>query len=295
MARTETEKQWTILSLIQWSEGYLAEKGVESPRLNAELLLAAALGYDRIDLYTRFDKPLTRDELDRYKSLFIRRANREPLQYILGYVDFYGRRFTVRRGVLIPRPETEHVIEATIELIRETEKKTLRILDIGTGSGCIAITLAAEIENAHITAIDISHDALEVARENAVKYGMNGRISLQEADILQANAAIPGAGSYDMVVANPPYIPIHEWDELAEEVKMHEPRYALTDDADGLTYIKRIAEIAPGLLKKDGWLICEIGHEQFDSVQMLFSSHGARDIRHWNDLSGIKRIIGGNW
>ncbi len=295
MASTQIENQWTILSLIQWSEKYLTENGIENPRLNAELMLASALGCNRIDLYTRFDKPLVREELDRYRALFRRRVKREPLQYILGYTDFYGRRFLVRPGVLIPRPETEHIVEATIGLMKETNIQSPRILEIGTGSGCIAITLAAEIENATITAIDVADEALKVAGENAVQHSMNGKISFRKVNILDTDANIPDAGDYDFVVSNPPYIPKDEWDSLADEIKLHEPKNALTDEDDGLTYLKRLAERASDLLKSGGWLICEIGYNQFDSVQLLFSSYGAREIRYWNDLSGIKRIIGGTW
>lgn len=295
MASNESKKNWTILSLIQWSEKYLTEKGIESPRLNAELLLAAALNCNRIDLYTRFDKPLVQEELDRYKALFVRRLNREPLQYILGYADFYGRRFIVRPGVLIPRPETEHIIEATIGLLKEKEIKSPRILDIGTGSGCIVVSLAAEIDDAVLTAIDVSEDTLKVASQNAVRHSMNGRITFKKIDILDRYVAVPDAGSYNFIVANPPYIPKQDWETLQDEIKVHEPKHALTDESDGLTYYKRITDLAPQLLKNDGWLICEIGYDQYESVHILISSKGAKEVRHWNDLSGIKRIIGGNW
>ncbi len=295
MASQESQKKWTILSLIQWSENYLTEKRIDSPRLNAELMLAAALNCKRIDLYTRFDKPLVQEELDHYKTLFVRRLNREPLQYILGYADFYGRRFAVRPGVLIPRPETEHIIEAVLEIIKEKEIKSPRILDIGTGSGCIAVSLAAEIDDAMLTAIDVSEDTLEIAKQNAVQHLLNGRITFQKVDILDRYVAVPEAGSFDFIAANPPYIPKKEWDSLQDEIRLHEPKHALTDDDDGLTYYKRITGLAPQLLKNDGWLICEIGHDQYESVRMLIESKGAREIRHWNDLSGIKRIIGGNW
>lgn len=295
MARTGIENQWTILSLIQWSETYLAEKGIESPRLNAELMLASALSCDRIDLYTRFDRPLVREELDRYKALLRRRVKHEPLQYILGHVDFYGRRFLVRPGVLIPRPETEHIVEVTLALMKKTGIQSPRILDVGTGSGCIAITLAAEIESAAVTAIDVSTEALKIAAKNVGQYSMNGNITVREVDILDTGTEIPGAGEYDFVVSNPPYIPRNEWDLLAEEIRLYEPKYALTDEADGFTYIKRLAALAPGLLKKDGWLICEIGYNQFENAKLIFSSRGACEIQCWNDLSGIQRIIGGSW
>jgi len=295
MGRTQNEKNWTILSLIQWSESYLTEKGIDSPRLNAEQMLSAALGCKRIDLYTRFDKPLVKEELDKYKSLFLRRVNREPLQYILGYTEFYGRRFAVRPGVLIPRPETEHIIEITINMVRSGEIAEPRILDIGTGSGCIAVSLASELPGSSITAIDISKDALAIAQENAEHNSVNGKITFLEMDILTSSAAVPNAGSYHFVVTNPPYIPKGEWEELPAEIKEHEPRYALTDEADGLTYLKRISELAPSLLCENGWLLCEVGYTQSEDVRMLFTANGARKVNTWKDLSGIERIIGGNW
>ncbi len=295
MPNTGTKKNWTILSLIQWSETYLAEKGIESPRLNAEQMLAAALGCKRIDLYTRFDKPLVQEELDVYKKLFLRRLNREPLQYILGSAEFYGRRFSVRPGVLIPRPETEHLVESAMEVLREQEIKSPRILDIGTGSGCVAVTLAAEIEDALIVAVDNSEDALAVARENAVVYSMNGRVDFKNVNILDPDTTLPRGGTFHIVVANPPYIPKNEWEELPDEIKVHEPKSALTDDSDGLKYLKRLAELAPDILEKNGWLLCEVGYDQAENVQMFFQSSGAREVRCWKDLSGINRIVGGIW
>jgi release factor glutamine methyltransferase len=295
MESTAAEKRWTILSLIQWSETYLAERGIESPRLNAELLLARVLGMQRLDLYTRFDKPLIDDELARYKSLFLRRLKREPLQYILGYVDFYGRRFQVKPGVLIPRPETEHIIEATIDLLKEREIPSQRIIDIGTGSGCIAITLTAEIPTATVTAVDISDDAVYLAGVNAENYSVHDRINIRKLNILDPFVAIPDAGTYDVIVSNPPYISYSEWEKLPDEIKVHEPKVALTDGGDGLAYIRRLSELAPDVLKKGGWLICEIGYDQFDSVEKIFTSAGLHEIRYWKDLNGIRRIIGGIW
>ncbi len=295
MSDTDTKKDWTILSLLQWSEQYLADKGIESPRLNAEQMLAVALGYKRIDLYTRFDKPLVQEELDRYKTLFVRRVNREPLQYILGYTEFYGRRFAVRSGVLIPRPETEHLVESVLEILAAQNISPSRILDVGTGSGCIAVTLAAELENASITAIDISDDALSVAYENAGTYSVVDRIVFKKINILDSNIGNNGEERFHVIAANPPYIPKNEWEKLPDEIKVHEPKYALTDDDDGMTYLKRLAQIAPGSLEKNGWLLCEVGYDQSEDVQLLLRSNGAQDIKLWKDLSGINRIVGGSW
>jgi release factor glutamine methyltransferase len=293
MKRNDTERQWNILSLIRWSEDYLAEKGMESPRLNAELLLAHALGYERLDLYTRFDKPLVREELDRYKSFFLRRVNGEPLQYILGYREWYGRRFAVRPGVLIPRPETEHLLEAALEIVGLIETDSPEILDIGTGTGCIAITLALEIPGAQILAVDRAYEARDLATENSAVHGVTDRVSIEVLDILREN--VPGDRTFDIVVANPPYIPVDEWSRLPGEIRVHEPERALTDGGDGLTFYRRFAEIAGGLLNEQGWLLCEVGHNQAGRVTDLFRRHNAGEIRTWNDLSGITRIIGGSW
>jgi release factor glutamine methyltransferase len=293
MKQNDTGRRWTILSLIRWSEDYLAEKGMESPRLNAELLLAHSLGCERLDLYTRFDKPLVREELDRYKSLFLRRMNGEPLQYILGYREWYGRRFTVRPGVLIPRPETEHLLEAALEIAGLMETDEPDILDIGTGTGCIAITLALEIPGAHILAIDRADEARDLAAENAAVHEVTDRVTIEGLDILREH--VPGDRTFDLVVANPPYIPVDEWSRLPGEIRVHEPEQALTDGADGLAFYRRFAEIAGGLLNEQGWLLCEVGHDQAGRVTDLFTRNNAREIKTWNDLSGITRIIGGSW
>jgi release factor glutamine methyltransferase len=180
MTRDNTEKQWTILSLITWSENYLKEKGIESPRLTSELLLAGTLSCDRVYLYTHFDQPLTKEELERYKSFFLRKVNREPIQYIFNRCEFYGRSYYVDNRVLIPRPETEHMIDAVIVQVKESPESHHTILDVGTGSGIIAITLALESSEISVSAIDNSEDALEVAAINADRYGMREGFTLSE-------------------------------------------------------------------------------------------------------------------
>lgn len=292
MSHAAPEKQWTILSLLQWSEAYLSEKQIESPRLTAELLLASVLNCERIHLYTRFDQPLVREELDQYKTLLRRRLRREPLQYILGYTEFFGRRIRVREGVLIPRPETEHVVEAALEIVRDRNMEDPLILDIGTGSGCIALTLAQELPRAKILAIDVSEEALTIAHENVTLHGVDRQVSLKKLDVFHSQISIPDEGNYDLIVSNPPYISRNEWEQLPDEIKLHEPKYALTDGDDGLRFYKRMAHLAPKLLRKNGWLICEVGYDQFERVEALFDAH---EIRCWKDLSGIKRIIGGTW
>jgi release factor glutamine methyltransferase len=295
MTHTRTDTTWTILSLIQWSDKYLRARGIEHPRLNAERMLASVLGCERIQLYTRFDQPLRQRELEAYKSLFLRRLEREPLQYILGETEFYGRRFAVRPPVLIPRPETEHLVEAAIETAGILGGGAIRILDAGTGSGCIAVTLAAELPDALVTAVDLSSAALEVARENAESHGVAARIGFHCTDMHAADLPLPAAGRYDIVAANPPYIPVDVWKRLPVEIKDHEPESALTDGGDGLSHYRKLSVRAPNLLNPGGWMLCELGHDQFARAAELFTAEGARQIRMWNDLNDIKRIIGGTW
>jgi release factor glutamine methyltransferase len=294
MTRDSTEKQWTILSLITWSENYLKEKGIESPRLTSELLLAGTLSCDRVYLYTHFDQPLTKEELERYKSGFLRRVNREPIQYILNRSEFYGRSFYVDTRVLIPRPETEHLIEAVIGQLKESPKRHHMVLDIGTGSGIIAITLTLEYSEISVTAIDNSKDALEVAAINANRYGIRERIRFIGIDVMDENLSLEPK-SYDILVSNPPYIAAADWRQLPDEIRFFEPAKALTDRGDGYTYYRRIASLANSLLRENGAVIVEVGFGQSEEVETIFRNRGAKSIQKQKDYAGIVRVLGGKW
>lgn len=277
----------TILNAIELSSEYLNKKGVESSRINAEILLAHILNCKRLDLYMKFDQPLTEDETNEYRELIKRRGLREPLQYIIGKVEFYGLEFTVNRNVLIPRPETEILVE---EIINQSDKnQSLHILDIGTGSGNIAISLAKNLLNSIITSIDINNYAVELAKENAKLNNLNGRLVFEEADINDYN--LRDTQKFDVIVSNPPYISQKDYIKLEKELLEHEPKNALTDEADGFTFYSLISKKAPNLLNKNGKLYFEIAQGQADKVSELLSNNGFVNIKSINDYSGIKRII----
>lgn len=281
----------TILTLIQKSTAFFEEKGIGEPKLSAEHLMAHALGVKRLQMYLRFDQPVQETELESFRTMVRRRLRHEPVQYIVGTTEFYGLEFAVSPAVLIPRPETEHLIDTFLDLRKsELLRPDLRLLDVGTGSGAIAVTLAKHLQDARITATDISEEALGVARANAMLHGLEERIHFLRHDILTDRAAEAGA-PFDVVVSNPPYIPKDEIPELQPEVRDHEPLAATTDGADGLRFYRRFAEAAAELLTEGGLLAVEIGHGQSEAVQALFSDAGLRDIAVRKDYAGIDRVV----
>lgn len=281
----------TIQTLLRKSTAFFEEKGIGEPKLSAEHLMAHALGVKRLQMYLRFDQPLRDDELERFRAMVRRRLKHEPVQYIVGTTEFYGLEFTVSPAVLIPRPETEHLIDTFLDLRKsELLRPDLRLLDIGTGSGAIAVTLAVHMPELCVTATDLSEDVLEVARENAARHGVEERMQFLRHDILKESPATTGA-PFDIVVSNPPYIPTDEVAELQPEIREHEPLEAATDGADGLRYYRRIAVILPDLIKNGGLLAVEIGHGQSAEVESLFADAGLRDITVRQDYAGIDRVV----
>jgi release factor glutamine methyltransferase len=289
MEITVKQETWTILSLIEWSSKYLADKGFESSRLNVELLLAHTLGYERIQLYTNFDKPLTKEELAVFKSYLHRRLNHEPLDYILGESEFMGLKFEVNTNVLMPRPETELLVEQVIQHCREELQRTFHILDIGTGSGNIAVSLKKFLSNVSVDALDVSEDALVVARKNAERHGVTGGINFIQENIL--NASLQLHTTYDVIVSNPPYVSKAEFPTLQPEVRDFEPSIATTDNADGLSFYERIAEVGNVLLKNTGLVFLEIGYNQSENVLKIFSEKGYLNIELVPDFNGILRVM----
>ncbi|MBU1298991.1 MAG: peptide chain release factor N(5)-glutamine methyltransferase [Bacteroidetes bacterium] len=291
MESRDSEKIWTITELIGWSSAYLKEKGFEDARLNAELLLCHTLNYKRIDLYTKFDKPLTNTELALYKSYFKRRLDHEPLQYIIGEARFMGLKFKVDKRVLIPRQETEILVEQVINKCRNFEGQ-INILDIGVGSGNIAVSLAKFIENALVTAIDISTGALEVAKLNIENNNVSDRVELINHDIfdkLNLNK------KFDIVVSNPPYISKQEFKEVSADVSRYEPRLATTDGCDGLTYYRRIADVSRSILNNIGNVFVEIAYNQNEDVTRIFSEMGYVNLETVKDYSGNHRVVKAEW
>jgi release factor glutamine methyltransferase len=275
----------TVLQVLQNTAGFFARKGIDSPRLNIEHLLADALGKRRIDLYLEFDRTLSENELAPLREKVRRRAEGEPLQYLLGSWDFFGRAFRTDPRALIPRPETEVLVEIVLKVIRAELSSRTRLLDVGTGSGVLAITFALECPNLQIVGSDVSPSALNLARENAEKQGLNHRIEWVESDLLSSVA-----GSFDFLVANLPYIPTAELPKLAPEVK-RDPQLALDGGPDGLVVIRRLLQDAPRVLRDGAFVILEVGFDQASRVADLLTAQKFRDISVENDYQGVRRFV----
>lgn len=253
----------TVLEVISKSSDFLAKKGVESARLQTELLLAHVLQLPRMKLYLNFERKLTEPELDSLRKLVQRRGQREPLQHLIGSTSFCGFEMAVSRHVLIPRPETELLAEAGWQFLSAFNPQPSTALDFGTGSGCIAIALATKCPSTRIVALDLSADALTVAQQNATKNGVTERIEFRQSD---GFAAIKPGESFDLIVSNPPYIPSAEIETLQPEVRDHDPRGALDGGADGLDFYRRLATEAAAFLKPQGKLMIEFGEGQADPI-----------------------------
>jgi release factor glutamine methyltransferase len=274
-----------LLEVLRGAESYLTARGVGNPRLNAEHLLAHALGLKRMELYLQFDRPLGEAERAPLRDMVKRRGNREPLQHILGTVEFHGRTFASDKRALIPRPETEQLVEITLEIARP--KNSPALLDIGTGSGVIALTLALELPGAALHATDLSPDALALAGENAARHELSDRVRFSQADLLPAEPTF-----FDIIVANLPYIPTNEIPTLSEEVR-HDPVTALDGGEDGLDLIRRLIETAPGRLAPGGAILLELGLGQGDAAASLLSERKFRDISVRPDYQNIPRFAVG--
>ncbi len=274
-----------LLDVLRSTERYLADRGVDNPRLNAEHLLAHALGLKRMELYLQFDRPLGETERAPLRDLVKRRGAREPLQHILGTAEFYGRTFGCDRRALVPRPETEQLVEFALELAKTKTGPT--ILDIGTGSGVIALTVALELPAAALHATDASPDALTLAAENAARHQAIDRVTFHQADLLP-----PGDTPFDLIIANLPYLPTGDMSALAPEVR-HDPPAALDGGPDGLSDIRRLIESAPALLVPGGALLLEIGFGQAQAVHSLLDARKFRDISVRSDYQNIPRFAVG--
>ncbi len=285
----EPKRIWTVLDLIRWTQGFFAGKGIDSPRLDAELLLAKVLGMDRMGLYISYDRPLDLSELAAFRGLVQERARRVPVKYLLGECEFMSLRFEVGPGVLVPRPETEHLVERAVERLKESPTTQPLVYDVCTGSGCVAVALAKACDNAYVAASDLSRAALQVAKRNVVQHDLASRITLVAGDLL---AAFPSDVRADLIVSNPPYVRESEWAALQPEIVEHEPREALVAGADGLDCIRRLIADAPARLKPGGALLCEIGHDQAAAAASLVQAVGAYapPVFH-KDLAGIARVL----
>ncbi len=284
--KAPSEPPWTIRRVLGWTAPHFEKQGVDSPRLTAEVLLAHVLGVDRVRLYVDFDRPLTKAELAAFRALISRRSAGEPTQYLTGRREFYNRSFQVDRRVLIPRPETELLVD---EVLRSLPRdQPLQLLDLCTGSGCIAITLAAERPLASVFATDLSKDACDVARANAEALKVADRVTVVQGDLFQPLAPT----LFDMVVANAPYVRSADIAGLSPEVRQ-EPHGALDGGADGLDLIRRIAAEAHRWLKPGGLLALELGETQGSAVRQLLNSEGYAGVQVEQDLARQDRLAFG--
>ncbi len=288
----QAEKEWRCIELLQTTAAYFEEKQVSEARLSAELLLCHVLKESRLQLYLQHSRPVYPDELAAFRALCRKRLEGWPVQYLTGEQFFFGRAFMVDPRVLIPRPETELVLEHALERFSRSggTRGTPEILDIGTGSGCIAVTAALQLPGAQITAVDLSGEALEVARENARTYGVESSIRFIETDMFAQDFLRGHEDTFDLIVSNPPYIPDSEWDDLQIEVRNHEPRMALTASG-GLECYRAVTCGAARLLRRNGLLCFELHADGARSVSGLMQEIGFRYLELQKDYSGCDRIL----
>jgi release factor glutamine methyltransferase len=279
----------TVASVRAWAIRELKGTEEKSPTFAADLLIAAVLGWDRVRVLSHAEEPVSQSSWDRLQDLVLRRARGEPLQYLTGVQEFYGMAFRVGPGVLIPRPETEILVEKAIQLMRN-DNPGARFVDVGTGSGCIAVSVAHEIPTASGCAVDISAAALEMARENATRHGVDGRLHLIRSNLLDC---FPRTPCFDYVFCNPPYVALEDYDSLAQEVRGHEPGLALFGGETGLDLYRALIPEIPSRLVPKGYLLLELGAGQVKKIKPLVEVAGLFVETILNDLQGIPRCLVG--
>lgn len=281
---------WTIKKLLDWVSGYFAEKGVDSPRLSGELLLCHVLGLERIQLYTLFDRAVDPPQLAQLRALVKRAGEHEPIAYLVGRCEFYSLPLKITSDCLIPRPETEGLVEKAIMFLRQREGAQ-QVLDLCTGSGCIAAAVAKNVKEVEVVATDISDAALKVAAENMEKLKLTEKVRLLCGDLFDPIIEGLGAARFDLIVSNPPYVSEPEYAALDKNVKDYEPADALLAGADGLDVYKRIVEKVDDFLKPDGALMMEIGYAQGPAIRELLEASGAfKTITIEKDFANNDRI-----
>ncbi|TVP55030.1 MAG: peptide chain release factor N(5)-glutamine methyltransferase [Gemmatimonadales bacterium] len=289
----EEGKPWSVLRLLRWSTRYLEDKGITDVRSDVEHLLADTLDMRRLDLYLHHERPLSATELSAFRPRLLERARRRPLQYILGVASFRELELAVDERVLIPRPETEELVEAVLSRVREWGREDLEAIDVGTGSGAIALSLLAEGPFRRVVGVDRSGAALEVARENAERLGMTGRVEFLEGDLVEP---IGTGERFDVLVSNPPYVAPGEWAELAPEVRDFEPRIALEAGDDGLAFYGRLVADGGRILRPGGFMALEVGAGQAPRVAEWIRGHpGWERPVVLRDMAGRDRIVLSGW
>ena len=285
----EATEQWTLKRLLDWTKDYFEKVGSDSSRLDAEVLLAEALQCQRIELYTRFEEVPPADTLTQYRAWVKRRGAGEPVAYIVGHKEFYSINFDVTPSVLIPRPETEHIVVAAIEAAKSIDDSPIRIIDVGTGSACVAIALAKHIESSVIAATDVSTDALEVARTNAAKHDVTDRVRFFTGDLLEALPA--GSKPVHLIVSNPPYIGREEINTVEETVLKYEPEMALFGGEQGTEIIQRLVDQSVDMLLPGGQLIFENSPAVFDQCLEIIEKSPLTLVEAIKDFAGLRRVI----
>jgi len=280
---------WTVRRIVAWMQADFERRGIDTPRLDADLLVAHALGVKRLTLFLDPERPLIEAELTAIRALVERRRAHEPIAYILGEREFYGRSFVVTRDVLIPRPDTETLVDAALAFLRANTVPG-PVVDLCTGSGAVALTLAAECVDRTLVATDVSQAALSIAQTNRNKLGLAERVSLRLGDLF---AALESEPRFACITINPPYIGAHELATLDADVRDFEPALALDAGADALSFYRRIAEHAGRYLLPGGALMVEVGFGQAEAVRALFAGAGFGELRTVRDLGSVERVVVG--
>ena len=290
---TRDNTKWIINDLLSVSTDFLKNKKIESPRLSAELLLAHQLKTDRIKLYIEFDQPVGENDLNSFRAMIKRLIDGEPLQYITGVQEFWSMDFIVNSNVLIPRPETEILVEQAVKIYNEyfkEDKLRVSILDIGSGSGAIALAVATEIKNAQITALDVSQPALETAKKNAEKHNLTDRVNFISGNLFSPFKE--NKQCFDIIISNPPYVTAAEFETLPKKIKDFEPKTALVADEDGLYYIRAIINEAYNFLCPDGWLMLEMAPDQTErAIKIIRETGRYSDEKILRDYSHKERVV----
>jgi release factor glutamine methyltransferase len=286
-AASRTPTVWTIRALLNWTTEYFAGKGIENPRTDAQLLLGHVLGYTKTELAVNFDEQPSEASRARFKELIQRRVAGWPVAYLTGTRGFYLLDFEVNPSVLIPRPDTETLVAEALTILKS--RPSARVLDLGCGSGCIAISIAHQKNDAHVVAVDISPDALTVARRNAAKHRVADRVTFLHGDLF---SPLDVGDRFDLIVSNPPYVAHDEFATLQAEVRDHEPRIALDGGPDGLEFYRRIAARVTEFLKEGGRLLLEIGSSQEESVRAILSARAGLEVGPTvRDMGRLPRVV----
>ncbi len=302
MSQAET---WTVRRLLEWTTSFFKEKGADSPRLEAEVLLADAMKTSRVELYVNFDSEPSEEVRANFRNLVKRRGLGEPVAYLVGKKEFYSLEFEVDSNVLIPRPETEQLVLEAVELVKKLEKSAAgtedapgnaapiwRLCDVGTGSGFVAVALAKNLPNARLTAVDVQPGALAVAKKNAEKHDVADRIEFVESDLFAALGSVPPEESFDVVVGNPPYVSVSEYAELEPTVRDFEPKTALVGGETGTEIVARIVDAAPNYLKPGGKIYLEIGPSTAAATARLFENDPRwENVAVLRDFAQLERIV----